>query len=336
MIVPEDRQRIRHVAMAVFVFLGLSLIFSMAREPIGAFNAWILAVSGEIKVGDDAEVADGTPALPAGTNAGGTGVAPTAAKPPPPPIDMLKPVLSDLPKTTPVHVVLLDRLPSSGRDPRLVPAPPLRIYTGFAWDGEKTDLRFASDGDTLYVWAYCHDRSPADLCTEFTEAQGASSAWMDDSIELFLMRDRGAGYYCQYVVSASGMGVTFYLETTAQPHSGHRIDPLPTGFRLPHLEGSIQADGYVVTMEIPLANLGIERVAPGTEILCQVVRNYRGYQRPGEVNLQLFPAHIYGDNRLPELNHHRNAFQPIRFITPQEAAKLPPPPPDDFADVAWE
>ncbi len=336
MIVPEDRRQIHHVAMAVLVFLAFSLIFSMAREPIGALNAWILAVSGEIKAGDDAEVANSSlPSLP-GTNASGSGATLATAKPSPPPIDMLKPVLSELPKTPPVHVVLLDRLPSTGRDPRLVPAPPLRDYTGFPWDGEKTDLCFASDGTTLYVAVYCHDRKPADLCTEFTEKQGASAAWMDDSIELFLMRDRAAGHYCQYVVSASGMGVTFYLETTPQPHNGRRIEPLPAGFRLPHLEGSVRADGYVVIMEIPLVNLGLERATPGSEILCQVVRNYRGYQKPGEVNLQLFPSHIYGDNRLPELNHHRNAFQPIRFITPQEAAKLPPPPPDDFADVAWE
>jgi len=325
MMFEKDRLRIRHLAMAVLAFLGVSLVFSMAREPIGRLNQWMLSVTGEIRPSTDIDDQD---AARPGAPATKTVPAPPAAKPSPPPsppIDMLNPVVSShLPKTPPVHVVLLDRLPSSGRDPRLVPAPALRDYTGLPWDKEKTEIALASDGETLWAWIYCHDQSPGDLCTEFTAARGPSVAWMDDSIELFLMRDRDAKHYCQYVVSASGIGVTFYLQATSQPHNGQRVEPLPAGFRLPHLEGGIQGNGYVVTMEIPLANLGIERkLAPGAQILCQVVRNYRGYQKPGEANLQLFPSHIYGDNRIPELNHHRGAFQPIRFIAPEEAAKLP-------------
>jgi hypothetical protein len=330
----ENRPIVRHLCMAGLFFLFMVIVFSFGRKPIGSLNNSLLALTDELRVGEGG--AEGGEAwvdggVAAQSGAGGKPAAAVAAP------DMFKPTFTDLPKTAPVYAVLLDSLPGSGKDPRLVAAPPLRNYTGLAWIYEQTDLYFASDGRTLYLWAYCHDRNPADLYTEATKTKGANVAWQDDSIEFFLMRDTKASYYVQYIVSASGASVVLYLAVDPSKPQMGRVETLPAGFRLPYVECDVLQDGYRIVMEIDLGNLEIDRISPDEQILCQLVRNYRSEQDPNSVNLQLFPEHIYADNRFREFNHHRSAFQPLTFITPARRAKLPPPPPPDpFTQIVWE
>ena len=187
---------------------------------------------------------------------------------------------------------------------------PLRKYDGTLWRKEKTEIKGSTDGRKLYLVCRFYDKKPHEAVTEHTEKRGGGSAWQDDSIEVFLMKNRKSTFYCQYIVSVSGKGTILYDKNTKAPNRGQKVD-IPEGFVKPRYNVDDFASGFEIEMSIALSNIGIDKLKPGDALLMQVVRNYRGQKNKESVTLHLFPVYIYADKRLGVNNHDRRAFQKI-------------------------
>ena len=292
----------RQEYVILLIFLVFVLFFSFVRIPLAEGAAWILAVSGEIKASNAEEEAEVPVSL-------------TGKKPPPKPAaniqDQGKAQTRNLPKTEEPIVLMTSSIPSI-KEAVFAPFPKIRNHNGDPWDTEETDIRAYTDGKKLYFFARLGDRSPDSAITRHSEAQ-ASSAWMDDGIELFLMRDKNSKVYCQYILSVSGIGYAYYLNSTDNPSRGMTAEK-PKDFVPPIFTVGKRPSGFDLEIEVALSNVEINNVKPGDSFLIQFVRNYRGQGDQNSVTLQLFPTHIYADKRFGLLNHDRRAFQPVKII----------------------
>ncbi|MBN1863629.1 MAG: hypothetical protein JW808_01875 [Victivallales bacterium] len=289
------------------IFFLFAMVFSFVRSPIAEVGAWTLALSREIRTVDDQHEDDSV--LLAGKSRQQAGK--PAAKPASKAKDQGKPQTRDLPKTE-TPIVLFSPDPPPWDDAALVPFPKLRKYTGDPWDHEETEIRAVTDGRKLYILAKLHDRDPDSALTHHSESQ-ASDAWKDDSIEVFIMKDAKADVYCQYILSVSGIGHVFYLNTGENPGQVKHA-AAPEEFIPPYFESRKLSGGFELEIEIALDNVQIKGLKPGDSFLIQIVRNYRGQGVAGAMALQLFPFHIYADERFSNSNHDRRAFQPIKIV----------------------
>ncbi len=220
-----------------------------------------------------------------------------------------KPLTANLPKTKTPEISFKNEFPD-WNDSGLTLFAPLRKYDGTAWNKEKTEIKCSTDGRKLYIICRFYDKNPDDAVTEFTDGKSGKNAWKDDSIEVFLMKDRKSTFYCQYIVSVTGKGCVFYLENNKVPNSAKRED-IPKDFVKPRYSVDDFAGGFEIEMSITLSNIGIKKLKPGDSLLMQIVRNYRGQGVKGSVTLHLFPTYIYADKRFGLNNHDRRAFQKI-------------------------
>ena len=128
------------------------------------------------------------------------------------------------------------------------------------------------------------------------------------------MKDRNAECYAQYVISVIGRGAVFLIKCKKDNLTSGSKTPLPSDFILPLMRGKRTSDGFLLEMTISLSNVGVNSLEPRDNFLMQVVRNYRGQKLKNSMTLQLFPTHIYADNRGGANNHHRKAFMPAKIV----------------------
>ncbi len=314
----------RGIIYGILLFIFFAFIFSFFRLQIYNINAWCFAMTGEIQQiqftsagdlkmdGDDEKKSGSTPekkaeaklAAPQKTVSSNT-------------IPEGKPVKSNLPPTVQPKIFYANTV--TEQDLQKSPLfPKLRSFKGTEWQKEKTEIRMASDGWTLQASFLCFDSEPSKIITQYSETDGASFAWKDDSIEFFLIKNPKADHYFQYVCSASGISKVYYYKITDNPSSGINESKFPSDFKKPIIRGEKCDEGYRIYMEIDLSNnLGLPKLGSGKEILLQVVRNYRGQGagNSAETGLQLYPTFIYADSRSNSANNHdRRAFQPAKLV----------------------
>jgi len=229
-----------------------------------------------------------------------------------PAIDLTKQeVRTDLPKTaTPVALLIND----NDFDSYLSYAPPfpeLRIYTGENWNKEKTQIFCLTDNKILFIKVICSDSDTDSLVKMFSIAEGSTSAWKDDSIEIFLMSDPLSEEYYQFLASASGKTHYFVFKIRPDdPRMGTQISSAPADQYVKVKEFD---KGYIAEFYIPFTLLKFQHNIKKEGFMMQVVRNYRGEKKElGAVNLQLFPVYIHGDKRFGENNHYWKAFGKIK------------------------
>jgi len=309
----------REIVFGVLVFLLFAFIFSFFRLQIYAINSWLFAMTGEIqqiKFSDEVETQTPTPTADnkqkAPDNTRKT-VAVKADKPEARPLSSDKPVISNLPMTPQPSIQILPSLDNPDES-RLKAFPELRTYSGSEWRKEKTVIKMATDGQLLYASFLCYDSVPKNLVTKYSESQGSASAWMDDSIEFFIMKDRNADHYYQIIASASGLSNVCYLKTTDAGPFSYVQDSMPGDFKKPFIRSEKCPEGFKVTMEIDLVSLGLDKLGNNSQILTQIVRNYRDASDPECAELQLYPTFIYADNRFGVQNHDRRAFIPVKVV----------------------
>lgn len=309
-----------HMQKSLFVvlFLGLTGLFSIFRTEISEAAVSLLAMSGEVTLSKQAfRSADGenvahstmqivTDKKYSTTKKSSRRKTTSSSKNR---SDIFKkPVTVRLPKTkTPVISYSYDF--PDWFDPGLKLFTPLRKYDGKVWRKEKTEIKASTDGKKLYIIIRLYDHDPGNAITKHAQKDG-TNAWKDDSIELFLMKNRKSKYYCQYIVSMSGRGHLLYCQAGNTPNKGVR-KKLPAGFVKPRFSVDSFDEGFELEMSIDLRNVGISKLQRGDSFLMQVVRNYRGQGDSESVTLHLFPVYIYADKRLGINNHDRRAFQKI-------------------------
>ncbi|MHB9139017.1 MAG: sugar-binding protein [Victivallaceae bacterium] len=219
------------------------------------------------------------------------------------------PVRANLPKTETPSIFLTDKIPDWNQAGGGL-FPPLRKHDGALWDKEKTEIKVNTDGNKLYILCRVYDKTPVDAIISNSRKQGSKKIWEDDSIELFIMRDVRSEYYCQYIVSVSGMGQAFYHSDLGKINTS-KSTALPKNFEHPQFNVEEFDGGFEFEIKIPLSNVKVNSLKPGDSLLMQIVRNYRGQSGKKSVVLQLFPTHIYGDSRAGVNNTDRRAFQPV-------------------------
>lgn len=226
-------------------------------------------------------------------------------------IDYSKQVLeTGLPKTEKPVVALLRNDDFESQLDIMSAFPEMRLFTGEKWDKEKTDIYAATDGRTLYFRIICHDSAPDQLTTEFSISEGANSAWKDDSVEIFLMKDNLAENYFQFVASASGKTQRYDFKVNPEnPRMGSNLKSVPADefSSVRKIE-----DGYMAEFWIPFLTLAFDSDVIKNGFLLQIARNYRGIRKDSHnACLHLFPVYIYGDNRFGNSNHDQRAFKPV-------------------------
>jgi len=228
-------------------------------------------------------------------------------------IDYKKPVVRKLPKTLTPAVTLLDKKPTRDDLKALKPFPKLRKFNGDAWNKEKSDIFMAVNDNKLYLLCVFHDSKPDEIVTQNSDKGGGGSAYMDDSVEFFLMPGKNPKVYNQYVCSASGKNQTYYYSIKSDVPTQKSGAQQPSDAQAPVIEGEKFDKGFIVSMEIDLKDIGLKKIAPDDSIAFQVVRNYRGQRNKGSQILHLFPTFIYADKRGGANNHDRRAFEPVKI-----------------------
>lgn len=301
------------IMLFVALFLLFMGIFSFFRSGIAECAASLLAMTNEIKLSRaKAEGSAPPPAIQIVTNskfsadkrktAGKKVIAKTDER-------FKYPVTAELPKTKTPTISYSELFPEWS-DSWLTLFTPLRKYDGTVWRKERTEIKGSTDGKKLYLLCRFYDKNPDQAVTSNTEGKDGRYAWKDDSIEVFLMKDRESKFYYQYIVSVTGKGTVFYQMNSNVPNRGTSTK-LPEGFARPRYRVSEFAGGFEIEMTINLINIGIKSIKPGESFLMQIVRNYRGQGYKNSVTLHLFPVYIYADNRMGINNHDRRAFQKV-------------------------
>ncbi len=302
----------KEVAYGVLLFLFFAFIFSFFRHNFYAFNTWCFAITGEMQQVKFSEEDGDFP--PTGgdqqkkTAAAKANTAPAAKAP-----DSDKPVRTNLPQTAQPKIQILPSI-SEVDESKLPVFPDLRNYSGTEWKDEKTVVKMATDGQSLYVSILCSDADPKNLVTKYSETEGDGNAWKDDSIEFFLMKDKDADHYYQLVASASGLSHIYYLKIPDSAPISYASDTTPADFKKPFIRSEKCPEGFKVTMEIDLQGFGFDKLDDGKEILMQVARNYRDNADPKSAKLQLFPTFIYCDNRHGPQHHDRRGFASAKAV----------------------
>ncbi len=219
------------------------------------------------------------------------------------------PVTAKLPKTKTPEISYSEVFPE-WNDSWMRLFTPLRKYDGTVWRKERTEIKGSTDGKKLYLLCRFYDKNPDQAVTSNTEGKGGNNAWKDDSIELFLMKDRKSKFYYQYIVSVTGNGTVHYCVNSKIPN-GRTSAKLPENFVKPRYRVNEFNGGFEIEMVIDLRNIGIKAIKPEESFLMQVVRNYRGQGYKNSVALHLFPVYIYADKRMGINNHDRRAFQKV-------------------------
>ncbi len=321
----------QYVYLGLLAFLGFAIFFSTFRRPIAAVNSWILTISGDLRVKDlntSSGVQSVSPkelaASSFGVKAPATAATPTKTAA----VQVQKDFKLEVPQTTNLPKTDQPVAPFVEKDPpmdggSLPLAPKMRKFDGTEWDLERTDLRMATNGKCWFIICKCYDKDPRGIITKNSEAGGSGAAFQDDSIEVFLRKDKSSDGYVQYVSSASGKSHVYRIKVpeNGDPRAIGATDTSGKEFVAPVFDIRRDDDGFTVYMKIDLSNIGAKRLlVPGEEILVQVVRNYRGQGTATSATLQLFPAHIYADNRYGYNNHDRRGFQPVKIVTTDSAA----------------
>lgn len=300
----KDCKRVLYL-LSILIFIIFTLIFNFFNDEINSIHKWVYSSElSEKNYEQDSNPTTITKAAGKQTNTPGK-----------PAINTGEPVVSNLPKTPPCSILIMDKEPEFN-DNSIPLFPDLRAFTGKEWTKEKTEIRMAYFNKYIYLFCRCHDAEPAKLITKYSKKEGDTNVWKDDSIELFLMKDKKSEKYCQYIVSASKLGHTFYFCKKTSDAALFQNSPLPENFIYPYYRVSVSNEGFDIFMKISIQNLEINEPTDGNSVFIQFVRNYRGNETDS-VDLQLFPNHIYCDNRLDKNNHDLRAFQPIKFILPQ-------------------
>ncbi len=293
------------------LFLLLALIFSVFRYQIGSYAAWFLAMTREIKITEKQDKpgsGSGTIKIITGVKVMPTkkGVQKKKAKPVAKKSSYFKkPVTAKLPKTKLPQIVWSTDYPVwKKNDPAIFES--LRKYDGTVWTKERTRIRISTDGSRLFFLCRFYDKHPDQAITR----NNATNAYRDDSIEIFLMKNRKSKHYCQYIISVDSQGRASYITTTDIPNRGSKVNA-PKNFVYPRFDAEAFDGGFKLKVIISLSNIGIRYLKPGESFLLQVVRNYRGQGNKESVILQLFPAYIYADKRLGANNHDRRSFQKV-------------------------
>ena len=219
------------------------------------------------------------------------------------------PVTAKLPKTKTPTISYSELFPE-WNDSWLTLFTPLRKYDGTVWRKERTEIKGSTDGKKLYLLCRFYDKNPDQAVTSNTEGKGGSNAWKDDSIEVFLMKNRKSKFYYQYIVSVTGNGTVHYCVNAKTPNRG-TLTKLPDNFLKPRYRVNEFNGGFEIEMVINLNNIGIKSIEPGESFLMQAVRNYRGQGYKNSITLHLFPVYIYADKRMGINNHDRRAFQKV-------------------------
>ncbi|MFA6290921.1 MAG: sugar-binding protein [Victivallales bacterium] len=321
----HNLENIRPELRFTALFLAFALFFSSFHSMIADYAAWLLAMTHEISL---------APANPSQTKGQGQSqtqpqqhapVKITAMAQVPAPKNKVaeratptinkKPEVSDkpetvnLPKTNTPVISIVNGIPGwSSSDIALF--PPLRKFDGTAWNEEKTEIKIASDGKTLFVLLRVYDKNPSASIIGDPQKRKGKGLWDTDSIEFFLMKNSRSNHYCQYIISVSGNGQTLYNKIADRPNSWQSAVP-PKSFELPRFSADEFDGGFELEIKIALSNIDVDMLKPGDSLLMQIVRNYRGQTEINSVTLQLFPVYIYADRRFGTNNHDRRAFQEI-------------------------
>lgn len=297
----------------VALFLIFVGIFSFFRSGIAECAASLLAMTGEITL-SKAKVGDSEPvsAIQIVTNSKYTANQQKNAKKAvvAKADDRFKhPVTVKLAKTQTPTVSYSELFPE-WRDSWMTLFTPLRKYDGTVWRKERTEVKGSTDGKKLYLLCRFYDKNPDQAVTSNTDGKTGNLAWKDDSIEVFLMKDRKSKFYYQYIVSVTGKGAVHYCVNGNLPNRA-TTTKLPENFAKPRYRSNEFNGGFEIEMVINLSNLGIKEIKPGESFLMQIVRNYRGQGYKDSVTLHLFPVYIYADKRMGINNHDRRAFQKV-------------------------
>ena len=292
------------------LFFSFLLFFTLARGPIGSLDTALLTLTGEMPSPDSC----GEQGQPSGGTRVVSGRRQKAKRKRIPD----KPTTTKLPKTKTPVVAWCDTLSVSvAHAPDF---PPLRKYDGTRWTKEKTVIKAVSDGTRIKFQFHLFDSNPDEAVTTHSRSN-PSNAWQDDGIEFFLMKDRDAKIYCQYAMSVIGRGSVFMLKCNKKNMAGGSRMATPDAFIPPLMSARRTSDGFLMELTVNLRNVGIDSLEPGDSFLIQIARNFRGQRNKDSVILQLFPTHIYADNRHGANNHHRKSFQPVKIINSSELAK---------------
>lgn len=295
-------------------FIAFTFLFTFMRYQIGEVAAWILSFSNEVTLSDSSEEFDSDRTefqKKQIKQAKQQAKKSKSQKKKQAAMDRDKPVTLNRPKTTTPVLLITENLPS-WQDKVFSDFPALRKPNGNAWGNEKTQIRLTSDGRKLNFLLKLTDKFPDKAITKFSQSN-AESAWQDDSVEIFLMKDIKDKFYCQFIVSVSGIGNLFYMKTSENAYTVSRTTK-PADFDPWNYDVTKFDDRFEMEITIPLSNIGITKLKPGDSLLLQIVRNYRGQGGKGSVATQLFPTHIYADKRFGLSNHDRRAFKPVKVI----------------------
>jgi len=304
----------------IALFLLFVILFSVFRAQIAEFSVWMLAMTHEVsltkpKTGQDKTAAQEEVQRPIRITAQtpstvklNTAVArinPNISKQAAPEAK----VTSNLPKTATPVIFMTNSIPD-WKQAGISLFPPLRKYDGTAWDKEKTEFKVTTDGKKLYVICRAYDKNPVDAITSNSRKKKDKRIWEDDAIEIFIMKDSRSDHFCQYLVSASGVGQTAYHTELSKTNASKIITP-PKKFEFPQFNVEEFDGGFEFEVTISLSNIGIGLLKPGDTLLMQLVRDYRGQNTKNSAILQLFPTHIYADSRYGANNTDRRGFQAV-------------------------
>ncbi len=288
-------------------FLFMVLLFTFLRGAIAECSAGLLALTREIKLSDKKD-GQGGQAIKFTTNPKIVGRKKVVQKK-----KVVrktsKPVTLKLPKTPSPVVLVTEDFPVWSND-KYPLSPKMRKYNGQKWEDENTKFIFSTNGVRLFILGRLYDKNPVNAITSNTDKGNKGMVWKDDSIEVFLMKNSSSKFYCQYIVSVSGVGTVNYMKVSGA-NSQYRPSKPPAKFQYPRFDASQHKNGFEVEMSISLSNIGISYLKPGDSFLLQIVRNYRGQGGKDSVTLQMFPVYIYADSRGGIANHDRRAFQPV-------------------------
>ena len=315
MFMKEHKKKISRTALFVLLFILFIGIFSFFRSGIAEYAASLLAMTNEITLSKAKNGrVESRPTIQIVTNNKFTaiqkkGASRKTSKKTTLDARFKNPVTAKLPKTKTPTIAFAEFYPEWD-DSWLDLFTPLRKYDGTIWRKEKTEIKGSTDGKGLYLLCRFYDKEPDKAVTSNTKGKSGANAWKDDSIEVFLMKDRKSKEYFQYIASVTGKGATHYCKNTKAPNRG-TTTTLPKNFVKPRYRANEFDGGFEIEISISLSNLGIKKLKPGDSFLMQIVRNYRGQGYQNSVTLHLFPVYIYADNRMGINNHDRRAFQKV-------------------------
>ena len=280
------------------LFLVFIAIFIWFRTPVSGICNALLSISGELKTSDseDEELEEKTVNDKKIKRKKWSKV----------------PTLTKLPKTASFYIPILSEEPLADNS-NLTTLPEMRIYNGKKWEDEKNTIKMGIYNNILYVFINSTDKQPGKIET-ICAKNDSKNIWKEDGIEIFLMKDKDDDNYCQYMISPSGIYHCYHMETIPDRiDKGSELDK-GENFILPIINAKITDKGYNIKIKIALQNIGITNPEKTNTLLLQLVRNYRGLYFDKRVETQLYPIHIYVDNRFHANNHNRKGFQPVKTI----------------------